>query len=252
MSVTGLGPAPALPAELDPPPRLSGAGASLGALWHSPNGRVGLVLVGVVVAAAIAASFGGTPYDPQFQNAAALLQHPSWSHPFGTDQFGRDILSLVLDGLGRLARDRLPGGADCRSDRHHRRSGGRFPRSVDFGGDHACDRHDVRDPGDTARSDRRRRARCRLAEQRHRNWCRLYPDLRPGGPGTGAGAARVGLRARRAGYSGSPAAGFFSVTSCPTCPGSWLSRPASPSPGRSSRRRASASSGSVHRLQRLR
>jgi peptide/nickel transport system permease protein len=52
------------------------------------------------VAAAIVASFGGTPYDPQFQNAAALLQHPTWSHPFGTDQFGRDILSLVLDGLG--------------------------------------------------------------------------------------------------------------------------------------------------------
>jgi peptide/nickel transport system permease protein len=72
----------------------------VGALWHSPNGRVGLVLVGVVVAAAIAASFGGTPYDPQFQNAAALLQHPTWSHPFGTDQFGRDILSLVLDGIG--------------------------------------------------------------------------------------------------------------------------------------------------------
>jgi len=48
---------------------------------------VGLVLAGVVVAAAIVASFGGTPYDPQFQNAAALLQHPTWSHPFGTDQF---------------------------------------------------------------------------------------------------------------------------------------------------------------------
>ena len=28
------------------------------ALWHSPNGRVGLVLVGVVVAAAIAAASG--------------------------------------------------------------------------------------------------------------------------------------------------------------------------------------------------
>jgi len=57
-------------------------------------------MLATVVAAAIVASFGGTPYDPQFQNAAALLQHPTWSHPFGTDQFGRDILSLVLDGLG--------------------------------------------------------------------------------------------------------------------------------------------------------
>jgi peptide/nickel transport system permease protein len=72
----------------------------LKALWHSRNGRVGLVLVGVIVAAAVAAAFGGTPYNPQFQDASALLQAPSWAHPFGTDQFGRDILSLVLDGIG--------------------------------------------------------------------------------------------------------------------------------------------------------
>jgi peptide/nickel transport system permease protein len=72
----------------------------LRALWRSRNGRVGLVLVGVIVVAAIAAGCGATPYDPQFQNASALLAPPSWSHPFGTDQFGRDILSLVLDGIG--------------------------------------------------------------------------------------------------------------------------------------------------------
>ncbi len=100
MSVTGLEAVPALPGELDTPEVPVGRRGLVGALWHSPNGRIGLVLVGVVVAAAVAASFGGTPYDPQFQNAAALLQHPTWSHPFGTDQFGRDILSLVLDGLG--------------------------------------------------------------------------------------------------------------------------------------------------------
>lgn len=69
-------------------------------LWRTTNGRIGLVLVGVVVAAAIAAAFGATPYNPQFQDPSALLQGPSWSHPFGTDQFGRDIASLVLDGIG--------------------------------------------------------------------------------------------------------------------------------------------------------
>ena len=100
MSVTGLGPAPSMPGDVDLVAQPEGRQGLLRALWHSANGRVGLVLAGVVVAAAIVASFGGTPYDPQFQNAAALLQHPTWSHPFGTDQFGRDILSLVIDGLG--------------------------------------------------------------------------------------------------------------------------------------------------------
>jgi peptide/nickel transport system permease protein len=72
----------------------------LRALWQSRNGRAGLVLVGIVVATAVSAAVGGTPYNPQFQNASALLQGPTWAHPFGTDQFGRDILSLVFDGIG--------------------------------------------------------------------------------------------------------------------------------------------------------
>jgi len=97
----GVGPALAEPGELDvgvsaPLPRRG----LLGALWRSPNGRVGLILVCIVVAAAIAAAFGITPYNAQFQNPAALLKPPSWSHPFGTDQFGRDLFSLVLDGMG--------------------------------------------------------------------------------------------------------------------------------------------------------
>lgn len=36
------------------------------------------------------------PYDPVFQDDLARLQPPSWSHPFGTDNFGRDILSRVI------------------------------------------------------------------------------------------------------------------------------------------------------------
>ena len=86
-------------AEEDPSAGLSHPGL-FRALWRSPNGRIGLILVGLIVAAALAATFGGTPYDPQFQDPTALLQSPSWSHPFGTDQFGRDIASLVLDGIG--------------------------------------------------------------------------------------------------------------------------------------------------------
>jgi peptide/nickel transport system permease protein len=38
------------------------------------------------------------PYDPVVQMADARLQPPSLSHPFGTDNFGRDILSRVVWG----------------------------------------------------------------------------------------------------------------------------------------------------------
>jgi peptide/nickel transport system permease protein len=39
------------------------------------------------------------PYDPILQNADIRLQGPSWAHPFGADNFGRDILSRVIWGV---------------------------------------------------------------------------------------------------------------------------------------------------------
>jgi len=36
------------------------------------------------------------PYDPLATNAANALKPPSWSHWFGTDQLGRDVLSRVV------------------------------------------------------------------------------------------------------------------------------------------------------------
>ncbi|MBY5759670.1 ABC transporter permease [Rhizobium laguerreae] len=38
------------------------------------------------------------PYDPIMQNAEVRLHAPSLLHPFGTDNFGRDILSRVIWG----------------------------------------------------------------------------------------------------------------------------------------------------------
>ena len=38
------------------------------------------------------------PYDPIFQNADMRLQAPSFLPPFGTDNFGRDVLSRVIWG----------------------------------------------------------------------------------------------------------------------------------------------------------
>jgi peptide/nickel transport system permease protein len=36
------------------------------------------------------------PYDPTTFDYNALLKAPSWAHPFGTDSFGRDVLSRVI------------------------------------------------------------------------------------------------------------------------------------------------------------
>ncbi len=41
-----------------------------------------------------------TPFDPDMMNAKEKLLAPSFQHIFGTDQFGRDICSRVLKGLG--------------------------------------------------------------------------------------------------------------------------------------------------------
>ncbi len=41
-----------------------------------------------------------TPYDPDAMSSAMISQPPSLAHPFGTDNFGRDIFSRVLKGGG--------------------------------------------------------------------------------------------------------------------------------------------------------
>lgn len=53
---------------------------------------VGMLLVATVFAAQIC------PYDPYAQDLAHALEAPSWAHPFGTDRFGRDLLSRVIVG----------------------------------------------------------------------------------------------------------------------------------------------------------
>ena len=43
-----------------------------------------------------------TPYDPSAMDAAARSQGPSLSHLMGTDTFGRDIFSRILEGAVKL------------------------------------------------------------------------------------------------------------------------------------------------------
>jgi len=39
-----------------------------------------------------------TPYDPEALNIVDKLQAPGWRHWFGTDQLGRDVLSMIMAG----------------------------------------------------------------------------------------------------------------------------------------------------------
>lgn len=54
----------------------------------------GALLLGFVLVALLAPLIA--PYDPIFQDATVRLAAPSLAHPFGTDNYGRDILSRVM------------------------------------------------------------------------------------------------------------------------------------------------------------
>lgn len=67
------------------------------AIRKRPTLLAGLVLLAAFLALALLAPLVA-PYDPIFQNGDLRLMPPSWEHPFGTDNFGRDILSRVIWG----------------------------------------------------------------------------------------------------------------------------------------------------------
>jgi len=72
-------------------------------LWRDRSGMIGLILFAIVVFAAV---FAGViaPYDPLQQNLRDSKMPPawsaegSWSHPLGTDNLGRDLLSRIIYG----------------------------------------------------------------------------------------------------------------------------------------------------------
>lgn len=78
------------------------ASAPLALRWHRFFGGLLTLVVGLAILlffllVAIAAPLIA-PYDPILQGADVRLQAPTWLHPFGTDNFGRDILSRVIWG----------------------------------------------------------------------------------------------------------------------------------------------------------
>jgi peptide/nickel transport system permease protein len=58
---------------------------------------VSTVVVLVMVAAALV-SVVWTPYDYAAQDLSIRLDAPSWAHPLGTDDYGRDVLSRLMVG----------------------------------------------------------------------------------------------------------------------------------------------------------
>lgn len=73
--------------------------------WFRKDGKwkinriIGTVLVGLAVALSLVGCFY-TPYDPNAIDATLKNMAPSLSHWFGTDNFGRDVLSRVMKGAG--------------------------------------------------------------------------------------------------------------------------------------------------------
>ncbi|WP_374440674.1 ABC transporter permease [Stella sp.] len=69
--------------------------------WRSFRRRKLGLLGTAMVLVLILVALGGTllaPYDPNAMNSAASLVSPNLAHPAGTDRFGRDQLSRLMEG----------------------------------------------------------------------------------------------------------------------------------------------------------
>src|SRR5882724_537058 len=71
------------------------------ALWsvirRKPLGAASVAVIGLLVLTAIFADVLA-PFDPLFAQPEIRLAAPSWDHPFGTDDIGRDVLSRIIHG----------------------------------------------------------------------------------------------------------------------------------------------------------
>ncbi len=66
-------------------------------LFRNPGALGGAVVSALFLGTALLAAWIA-PYDPVVPAPDAVLRSPSWTHPFGTDELGRDVLSRVLYG----------------------------------------------------------------------------------------------------------------------------------------------------------
>jgi peptide/nickel transport system permease protein len=77
--------------------RISARWRFLRAVLSNRGAAVGLAIVLILILAAVLAQIV-SPHDPMRMGAGPRLAAPSLGYPFGTDEFGRDILSRVIHG----------------------------------------------------------------------------------------------------------------------------------------------------------
>jgi len=66
-------------------------------LFRNKLAIIGMVILGLFVFCALFAPWIA-PYDPIAQDVTRRREPPSWEHPFGLDEVGRDLLSRVIYG----------------------------------------------------------------------------------------------------------------------------------------------------------
>jgi peptide/nickel transport system permease protein len=72
-------------------------------LFRSWTGASALVILITLLGLSLLVNFGIIGFDPIAQTPADRLQSPNSTYIFGTDQFGRDIFSRVISGVGSSA-----------------------------------------------------------------------------------------------------------------------------------------------------
>jgi peptide/nickel transport system permease protein len=64
------------------------------------SGRIGGIIVLIYIVLAILGMLGLTPHDPLMQNRIDRLHAPNFTYWMGTDLFGRDVASRLMNGIG--------------------------------------------------------------------------------------------------------------------------------------------------------
>jgi peptide/nickel transport system permease protein len=98
MTDVAIAPAPA-PARLKPPK------SPWRDVWDQFRTHRGALMGAIVLALILAFCFLGPlvwPHDPITPNIRNRFQPASWTHPFGTDQLGRDLFARMMQG-GRVS-----------------------------------------------------------------------------------------------------------------------------------------------------
>ncbi|MCP5101497.1 MAG: ABC transporter permease, partial [Chloroflexi bacterium] len=89
---------------LDDPSQLSEFQSMQRIIWNRfrrhPAALISLAVLLILILSVIFVSF--SPYSPTESDIMNRLQPPSWQHPMGTDQLGRDLFTRVLYG-GRIS-----------------------------------------------------------------------------------------------------------------------------------------------------